>query len=341
MPDQTMSIGHQNIRSLANRPHYLQLKIELSNLQYDVYGVSKTWLHSKIDSKNVSIDGYQIYRRDRVSKVGGGVAAYVSKKYKVKVIKELCQPVGGIEQLWLQIKQTGKMKIMIGVVYVPPQIARTKNCTESIYPMISTSLAMSKSVCMMGDFNINFKDNATQITSMQNQFNLKQVIESATHFGQKEPSILDHIYVTKDEKVITTSSLPGISDHYATTVSLDIKSDKQEPPTISYRSMRYFSNEKYIQDLIDESWHNIFEHDSPHQKAKLFEHYMISAMDKNCPVVQRKLKSRHTKLFNSDIREAKRQKFSWLQQYNANGHFIAKIMYKHYQKKERALLRKA
>lgn len=337
-----LSIGHQNARSIANRTHFLQLKMELTNLQYDVYGISESWLHDKIESKDINIDGYQIYRQDRAAtKIGGGVAVYVSNKFKVKVMPDLCQSKEGIEQLWVKIKQKEKAAMMIGVIYIPPQIAKKKDCLEKIYPMIATSLAMTTSLCMMGDFNLDYKEMPDQVKHMLTQFNLKQVIESPTHFGQKTQSILDHIYVAKSERVITSSALPGISDHYATTITIDMESPKQQTRTISFRSMRNFTQDQYTNDLIDEPWQHIFENDCPHEKARMLSDYMISAMDKNCPIVRRKLKSRHAMWFSDDIRQAKSQKFSWLRQYNASGHFIAKIMYKHYERKERSLLRKA
>ena len=57
---------------------------------------------------------------------------------------------------------------------------------------------------------------------------------------------------------------------------------------------------------------NIFEHYCPNEKAKLFDKYLQAAMDANCPVVHRKLKSKHSLWYNDDIRKAKDEKFAWL-----------------------------
>ena len=41
--------------------------------------VGKTWLNDTISDSEVSIDGYDIIRNDRVSSRGGGVCLYVNK----------------------------------------------------------------------------------------------------------------------------------------------------------------------------------------------------------------------------------------------------------------------
>lgn len=97
-----LRIACQNIRSMAKRSNYLQLKMELTGLAYDIYGITETWLHENIKSDDVSINGYKFYRVDRPNKIGGGVGAYVSTKFKVQVLTELCKSDGGIEQMWLK-----------------------------------------------------------------------------------------------------------------------------------------------------------------------------------------------------------------------------------------------
>lgn len=240
-----------------------------------------------------------------------------------------------------QIKQAKVVNLVLGIIYIPPQMAKTKNVLNEIYPMIATALAMTNHICILGDFNQDFKEPPEQAKNMMHQFNLQQLIESPTHFTQGSSSILDHIYVSQSEDVSETFSLPGISDHYVIGTTIDMNVQKEPAKYITYRSMRHFNEDKYINDLIAEPWENVFNEPDPQQKATIFQNYMQSAIDKNCPIVRRKMKSRHAMWFNDDIREAKRQKFEWLKQYNATNHFIAKIMLKHYEKKERALIRQA
>jgi exonuclease III len=72
--DKGFKIGHLNIRSLLIK-NIDQLKIYLSNHQYDIICINETWLDDKINTYGVSLDGYDLVRKDR-KRTGGGVAMY-------------------------------------------------------------------------------------------------------------------------------------------------------------------------------------------------------------------------------------------------------------------------
>jgi len=63
--------------------------------------VSETWFVQSLCDVLLSCVGYNVYRSDRVNH-GGGVAIYVSKKFKVKII---CQHTinSAIEYIFLEI----------------------------------------------------------------------------------------------------------------------------------------------------------------------------------------------------------------------------------------------
>ncbi len=65
--DKGFKIGHLNIRSLVKNID--QLRIYLSNQEYDI-------CINKINNYEVSIDGYDLVRKDR-KRTGGGVAMYI------------------------------------------------------------------------------------------------------------------------------------------------------------------------------------------------------------------------------------------------------------------------
>ena len=61
-----IKICHSNVRSIRNATEKLDyIKCTLAD-QFDVITLSETWLNSTIDSKNLSIPGFQnVFRRDR------------------------------------------------------------------------------------------------------------------------------------------------------------------------------------------------------------------------------------------------------------------------------------
>lgn len=84
-----LKILHLNIRSLRNIAHFAQLK-ELNNREkFDIITISESWMNTTITSTEIGIDGYKLFRLDRLHKRGGGVCAYVRKELKTTVLKDL------------------------------------------------------------------------------------------------------------------------------------------------------------------------------------------------------------------------------------------------------------
>ena len=52
-------------------------------LKIDVLCISETWLHAQLDDKEVSVEGYDIIRKDRTNKRGGGVCVYVKSSFTI------------------------------------------------------------------------------------------------------------------------------------------------------------------------------------------------------------------------------------------------------------------
>lgn len=75
---------HINVRSL--RPKVNEFAILLDSNNFDVITVSETWLDSTIENALLAMEGYDLYRSDRMrlgvtgSKKGGGLAMYVQNE---------------------------------------------------------------------------------------------------------------------------------------------------------------------------------------------------------------------------------------------------------------------
>jgi exonuclease III len=82
--DNGFKIGHLNIRSLVKNID--QLRIYLSNQQYDIICINETWLDDKINNYEVNIDGYNLVRKGR-RRTGGGVAMYIRNSIAIKLDK--------------------------------------------------------------------------------------------------------------------------------------------------------------------------------------------------------------------------------------------------------------
>lgn len=61
-------IGHQNVRSLKNRDHLVQLRLLVQENGLDILAVSESWLNSSVKNAEVEIQGDKITRLDREKK---------------------------------------------------------------------------------------------------------------------------------------------------------------------------------------------------------------------------------------------------------------------------------
>lgn len=116
-----ISITHLNAQSLRNRAHFTEIKKLSLEKDYDILTFSETWFNTSVTNASVALEGYNIFRLDRIRKSGGGVCAYVKASLKVKVLKDLTgSSNSGLQQLWLQIQHLHLKTFILGVAYRPP-----------------------------------------------------------------------------------------------------------------------------------------------------------------------------------------------------------------------------
>jgi len=78
--------------------------------------MTETWWDESHDW-SVAIDGYQLFRRDRPGRMGGGVALYMKKWIECEELS-LKGSHNQVESLWVRIRDQGnKGNLVAGVYY--------------------------------------------------------------------------------------------------------------------------------------------------------------------------------------------------------------------------------
>ena len=105
-----------NARSIINKIDYMRAKVKV--LEPDIIGVTESWADERIADEEIAIDGYEMFRRDRMLDIkGGGVLLYIRSSLKVRGIElENNFP----EQVWCKLKYNGNRELLIGVCYRTP-----------------------------------------------------------------------------------------------------------------------------------------------------------------------------------------------------------------------------
>ena len=99
-----ITIGHTNVRGLYT--NLAQVKLLAFNTNLDVLAISETHLSPALKDHEMAIQGYQILRRDRIGRTGGGVVIYYKDSLDCISIEKYDNP--DIEATWLEVKIRSK-----------------------------------------------------------------------------------------------------------------------------------------------------------------------------------------------------------------------------------------
>ena len=216
-PQQTqfLSFLHCNARSLSK--NYENFDMLLSSLRFgcSVIGISETWLNTT--SPNLfTVEGYKEIRKDRQNGRGGGLLLFISDSLSFKPRNDLSFQSESAECLCIEVDLPKEKNFIVCVVYRPPSTDVVK-FLDDLESMMLTVNSSDKSVCMMGDFNIDLLSNSPNSLRFQNildsnAFNV--MIDKPTRISDHSSSLLDNIFV-KNIKGHSQSGLfySEISDH--------------------------------------------------------------------------------------------------------------------------------
>ena len=151
-----------NARSIINKMNELDIMVD--EIKPHIIGITESWANNDITDAELGLEGFVMFRKDRMGNRGGGVLLYIKETipaYEVQLHEEADCNVA----IWCKLV-TGHTTVTIGVVYRCPNITKENN--NKIHNAISE---VSKGDCIiMGDFNHgNIKWDALQSTGVEDQ----------------------------------------------------------------------------------------------------------------------------------------------------------------------------
>ena len=214
-----------NARSIINKK--TELNIMVDDIKPHIIGINESWANNDITNAELGLEGYVMFRKDRIGRRGGGVLLYIKDTipaYEVQLQEEAdCN-----EAIWCNLV-TGHTTVIIGVVYRCPNITKQNN--EKIHNAINE---VSKGDCIiMGDFNHgNIKWDTLQSTGVEDSTYLCLVQDNFLTQHVLEPTraarVLDIVLSSQKEFVdnVVIQEPLGSSDHNQLHFNIKIKSDK-------------------------------------------------------------------------------------------------------------------
>ena len=137
----------------------------VDDIKPHIIGITESWANNDITYAELGLEGYAMFRKDRMGRRGGGVLLYTKDTTIPAYEVQLQEEADCNEVIWCK-QVTGHTTVTIGVVYRCPNITKQNN--EKMHNAISE---VSKGDCIiMGDFNPgNIKWDSLQSTGVEDQ----------------------------------------------------------------------------------------------------------------------------------------------------------------------------
>lgn len=241
-----LKIGHINVQSMLSKDGNGLLsklaKIKLLVAQYDIFAVSESWLNgsnmAKLQNK-IEVDGYRIIvnsRRcpdckcQRLAR-GGGIVVYVKENLTNKLVTTIYNQKGkykAFQYIHLVVNMIDGIKYPNGPLHVIAMY-NPKGKKKVLVKRLER-LPRQYQVVALGDTNINanvFYDHETAKIKL----GYSQLIQTPT----RENSVIDHIYVTREDLVRESMAIPvnNIADHHLISCTLRLSQTEHRDLLIS------------------------------------------------------------------------------------------------------------
>ena len=270
-----MKLFYANVRSLRNKIDEVRLLADVKRPHIMLF--VESWLHSDINDSEVSVQGYNIFRRDRncvMKSKGGGVIIYAHNDLNVSELTDSNN--FNTECLWLKV--LGKYNsVDIGLYYRPP----CSNEADDIEMCKSIDKLISENGVLIGDFNypmINWKlrcsDKVNDIflKLVDNKF-LRQHVKSST----RGDNILDLVF-TSDVTLVSDMVIDcPISNSDHNSLVFDVNFIRK--PDLNNRE-GFYDYEKGDYDKINAelsciAWENLFMQNNSNKNWEVFKNILV------------------------------------------------------------------
>ena len=245
---------------------------------------TETWLKRSIPDEPININGYRIFRRDRVGWQHGGVCVYVKSSIKCSVLTDYHH--SDHEVLWADLRPSrllrGFSNIIVGVIYQYPDADDAAMKEYLISSLVSLEASYPNCAFILaGDFN---RTVLPMAQSAVKSFNLKPTVK----FPTRGDRTLDQIFTNLDDYFSAPTRLPpfGLSDHVTIYMGPGARSaSKPKHKTIKSRDKRPSKVNSLGRFLMKGPWSSLLSSDqSCSGKLSLLTEVINYGLDTIMPV---------------------------------------------------------
>ncbi len=245
-----------NVRSLFNKTDLITLMMNQHGV--DIGFFVETWLREDLPDASISIDGYNLMRKDRKGSFGGGLACYYNPRFAAKEItaSEVCS-MENCDSEFLPVFFSD-LSLLAIICYHPfwndnYQHEQAIECIVNIidYAVLHETYKSNLRVLLVGDFN----DLSKSYGKISDITGLRASVTFPTRGGK----ILDQLFSNFHSEYSAPLQLPpvGRSDHCSILWCPVINGPK-------FRKIQYSQSarEDFLEAMHGINWNDFFDEDS-------------------------------------------------------------------------------
>jgi hypothetical protein len=293
----------------------------VSDFDFDVFGVTETWLRPNTPSHYYQIPGYALLRSDRkTNEVGGGVAIYIKDQFVFEQRFFSDDVAPGIEYLCVVVKWKGQ-SLGICVVYRPSYVRYTR--LSALFHSLFVDLAVEVgSVIYLGDNNIDLASNNSGeskfLRRLLKESNAVQIVNEPTRITASSATLLDHIIVDRSVEVkrigvidapeLTDNRGIAITDHKLVCCEIKCPEEKKGPCFITYRDYSKFDLAKAIDSMTKVNWEAAKDQVDVNDIESCITLNIKKIFDEHAPIVCKRVSKPKAPWRNEEIRNVTKAK---------------------------------
>jgi hypothetical protein len=270
-------------------------------------GFTETHLNANISDSELSLPGYNLYRRDRTTGQGGGVAIYVSNSVTCVErcdLESIC-----LESIWVEVK-LGNTSLLVCVVYRPP--TSPVEWYTNFQSQMEKATTVSSNVILLGDFNIDFLNEIPlRWLHVYESYGFSQIISEPTRITSSSSTLIDHIYVNRPECVKEADVCKiSMSDHYGVVLTWKFGKaansmvDLHQHQSIKYKRSNRGKETSNQNPSLNSGMKAVIESTTVNQKVDIFNQALTNTTKHSHPISRRVKRPRQPFWFNVDILNA-------------------------------------
>ena len=309
-----------------------EFKDRIQDINPDIICITETKLTSNTTDEALGLEQYNIWRKERTNKRGGGIMIMTRKELTATEVELLTTTYA--EALAIDIK-TKKGSLLVATTYIAPKTDTwsreehkqlQQESLDTLRNMLQRAETKSQELILTGDFNCAidwtrlesiYRSNIPRrwnenILDLASDFSLHQHVNENTRArGTDNASMLDLLFTRQQEDLtnITHNAPLGMSDHDVINMKYYIEEESnvsQYKGKYNYKKGDYVGLKEYLSKVDWERDLDITDINTQYEK---FMKFLNEGIDKFIPKTkQKRIRSNHKKWFNSRCVKARADK---------------------------------